>query len=1545
MGTAPPFWRRHLVYTLSLPLFLRIVAADSGRAVPPSALLPPPLRGVRCLLPAGSPAVGPPPPCPALGTSWPNSVAERLLILIPRSSRAAAYHPPNLRRAGFTALPCERWPRRPPPRIRWFARPPPRAHRRALSPPLRQRRVRSCLRPLPSAPHGGHPHLFSSRGHSAPPGGHPHLSSSSGHPALPGGHPTSDTSSTPGGSLPLSQDSSTSSPDTDSSRLDDHPSMFNSQFDPTFGGDLDLGSRPGVSSSTPLHPTPATYVHTPLHLHQPPPQHYTPDSPPPTCNLFPTNNPSHLLHLTWAYHILAPYADSLEPTLAVCFRNDLKKTFAHMSNTYQQRLLEANSATNVLTHLLKQNLLTSSPCPPVPPPASSTPPPHPSPYVPPPPQLPPASPSSSSPTPVPSSSPPSTPLLPTPNSFAGVASRPPPANPPTYQPPPRHSNPNPPRRPPPRSNRGNPFHIVITQDPSACTPIDNNLGSKISFSSLNTPSTQITNIFRARNKITLHTNSKNSMDSMYAKLKNATNGTNISVNLPPTFKPRFTLFNLPNTIPLSDLPSLLTQSVGSTCKLVRTFTGRNNSTHAVIETDNDTATQIQSRPRLFLGYNSIRFDRTRSTHPCRNCGDIRHRNDICNKPPKCLHCGEGHITNNCPATGLPPKCFRCNGNGQHRADSLSCPFAQSSHIDILLLQELPVRNNALPSPFPTLSSSLLHAPISNNRCNTCIVVLNQSLPVIFLPRLSTTNRTLAILDIPGFHLTICSVYFPHNKSFSPIVDSFISLFGSPPPPRLLFAGDVNAVSSRWSSKKQNSKGSFINILLDTLDLKVCNTWGAITRSQGSRSSSIDISSVSSSLLSSISGWTSCPTDLSDHFEIRFSLSLPPDTIPSSPPPPPSPFPGFSSISLPSQPPLPLFNSLAKSLTNSGSLHHALDHCNSPDSLDTLLQSFYSTLFIKCSRHLRPRPPSSNFPPPRPLLRRSAQNSSPPNRSTLQSQALQAKKNYTRALFKAKRDHFRKLCSSFNRSPWGPIHRYITRGSSRSLPLSSDSFQKSLLHCFFNSCFSAGHFPSLWKTGRLILLPKRSTSTDLIQKSRPIILLPILGKLLESLMAFRLTHHFESNNLLHPLQFGFRRRRSTIDALSLLHNKIKRAVRPSTTCGTPLSLADLLPPPAPPSLLQLYRSFLSNRTIHLSYRGFSRSTSPSRGCAQGSVSGPLLWNIFFNPLLSLSFPPGVHVQAFADDLQLLISGPPSSLPSLAQSSLDLIHSWCLDNKLSLSPHKSLVLPIFCNPPHLTIDNTPLTCPDTLTILGVTFDERLSFTPHLHRVCDKASSFLGRLSRCSNTISGLGYVARRRFYCSVVEPAITYAAPIWCEAVKYRIGKASLRSLQRKFCVHAIRGFRTVPTLTAIALLRVLPLDLKVLLLSSLLRPPDPLPFTPESPPSPFLFPSPPLLPDLSFSLLPPSAPDLDYYTDGSKSRSGVGAGVARFSSSPLSSCFPPLCLSIPLASHCSVFQAECFAFRSALSDLCNLPLPSPPPSPPTVSPSSPLSFPPTPLTPS
>ncbi|UYV84113.1 hypothetical protein LAZ67_X001215 [Cordylochernes scorpioides] len=154
------------------------------------------------------------------------------------------------------------------------------------------------------------------------------------------------------------------------------------------------------------------------------------------------------------------------------------------------------------------------------------------------------------------------------------------------------------------------------------------------------------------------------------------------------------------------------------------------------------------------------------------------------------------------------------------------------------------------------------------------------------------------------------------------------------------------------------------------------------------------------------------------------------------------------------------------------------------------------------------------------------------------------------------------------------------------------------------------------------------------------------------------------------------------------------------------------------------------------------------------------------------------------------------------------------------------------------------------------------------------------------------------------AITYATPIWCDAAKLCVSKASLRSTQRKFCIDAIWGFRTVPTLTAIAILCVPPLNLKVLLLSSFLRPPTLSP-SPPNPPSPFSF---PLSSQTSLSLYSPPPLLTSTTTPMAPSPAAVSGPASPGS----------LLLPSPLA--------ECFGFRTALSDLPSLPPPSPPPSP-------------------
>ncbi|UYV82602.1 hypothetical protein LAZ67_22000090 [Cordylochernes scorpioides] len=1339
-----------------------------------------------------------------------------------------------------------------------------------------------------------------------------------------------------------------------------HPSMFNSLLDPTIGGNLDLGRRPGVSSSTPLHPTSSTHVHTPLHLRQPTQQHYTLDSPPPTCDMFLTNNPSHLLHLNWAYHILAPYADSVDPTLADGFRFALKKTFAHISKIHQQRLLEANNSTNLLTHLLEQKLQTSSPCPPMPklnrnfsimpltrkhhlspklaplpsPPSGGSSAHRRAPASTPPNSRPPAGgptcrqttsrrptqsrapisaiPPETTPPPPPSdasfspggsqsSSQDSSSPIPSPapdevvyrmfdsamdptfgvvantpsNDPVTIAHKPPPST--TSKPRAAVTNPRPTKiRPiPPRNN---PFHITLTQKAEVLTPIGSRLGSILPLRSLGVP---ILYVSATNSKITLHTKNKEDLATLTNIVTPLASSLELDLIRPPTFHQRFTVFDIPADTPDSSLTDIFLSGLENSdnkCSLIRTIGTGRNTKHAVFEVGPTNASLLHNRAKTFFGYAILSIAKTRATFPCRKCGTIGHKTPACKWSPKCLHCGNNHSRN-------------CNR-------SIPCFFssihtALSSGIDLLLLQELPVRSGRIPACFPVPASSYLHAPILNNKCSSCIIVLNLDLPILFLPKISTVNRTIAVVDLPNFHLTICSLYLPCNSNFLSATESLSSLLGSPPPPNLILAGVANAESARWSLRRPNRKGDHVNDLLDTLQLYVCNRMGTITRRLGSRESSIDISCVSNHLSSAVSGWKAEECALSDHFQIFFSLDVPD----LGPPPSPHPrlFPDFSSFNLKSPPPRRLFLALNSIFSPDSSLSTALDSCDSAASLDQLIDLLYSLLHLSCSQNLSPKTPLPSFPPPVPW-----------------------------SILNAKKRHFREFTSSFTHNPWGPIHRYVARGFSVRNPFCSRRFEtlttqqnvnanlkdildvyfsepppnsgpshllpsppipstppppeipfstlefhlalralnpkkshgsdlmpgqfaKWLLSSFstfffnlFNKCFSLRHFPKLWKVGRVVLVPKKSSGEDFTSQNRPIVLLPILGKTLESMLSLRLSHHFESNGLLHPNQFGFRKGRSALDALALLKTKISESIR-SHQCALLISLdiksafdhlwhpsflTQLTAAACPPTLQALYHSFLSDRTVTLSYKKCSSSKLPSRGCPQGSRSGPHVWNIAFNPVLSLPYPPGVHIQAFADDLQIVVSGPPGILTSRAQLSIDLVSDWCLDNKLTLTPHKSEVLPIFTNPPSLTLQDTVIPWTDRLRALGVVFNDRFTFDSHLQWVCDRALSILGRLKGCSNARSGLGFHARRRLYIGAIEPAITYGAPIWADAVKTSAGRSQLRSTQRKFCLHAIRGFRTVPLLAAIALLRILPLDLKILLLSSLSRPPEPLPFQVE-----------------------------------------------------------------------------------------------------------------------
>ncbi|GIY65501.1 uncharacterized protein CDAR_187221 [Caerostris darwini] len=190
---------------------------------------------------------------------------------------------------------------------------------------------------------------------------------------------------------------------------------------------------------------------------------------------------------------------------------------------------------------------------------------------------------------------------------------------------------------------------------------------------------------------------------------------------------------------------------------------------------------------------------------------------------------------------------------------------------------------------------------------------------------------------------------------------------------------------------------------------------------------------------------------------------------------------------------------------------------------------------------------------------------------------------------------------------------------------------------FNILLMTGYFPNLWKQARIVLIPK--TNRDYTRP--PICILPCWGKVFDKIIAERLTYYLEDQHLLSNKQFGFRKQKSTIDALQCIKDFISNAQTSnhltciisldianafnSTTCTLLKHLLSSLD--IPNYLKNILFSFLEDRHVILGDINHKYNI----GIPQGSCLGPILWNIFINDLLGIDLGPSSHIQAFADDV--------------------------------------------------------------------------------------------------------------------------------------------------------------------------------------------------------------------------------------------------------------------------------------------------------------------------
>ncbi|CAI6376632.1 unnamed protein product [Macrosiphum euphorbiae] len=180
---------------------------------------------------------------------------------------------------------------------------------------------------------------------------------------------------------------------------------------------------------------------------------------------------------------------------------------------------------------------------------------------------------------------------------------------------------------------------------------------------------------------------------------------------------------------------------------------------------------------------------------------------------------------------------------------------------------------------------------------------------------------------------------------------------------------------------------------------------------------------------------------------------------------------------------------------------------------------------------------------------------------------------------------------------------------------------------FQNCLQNGTFPECWKAARLIIIPKPGKENlGEVKSYRPISLLPVLGKALESVIISELSRETRLDS--YSEQHGFTMGRSTISAIENVYSWVD-ASSARHIFGVFLDITGAFDNVQWSPLLRqldhlgasvgtqrIVSSYLKNRSAEFVLEGRRYSRTLERGCPQGSQLGPTLWKVAMTPIFEL-----------------------------------------------------------------------------------------------------------------------------------------------------------------------------------------------------------------------------------------------------------------------------------------------------------------------------------------
>jgi ribonuclease HI len=323
--------------------------------------------------------------------------------------------------------------------------------------------------------------------------------------------------------------------------------------------------------------------------------------------------------------------------------------------------------------------------------------------------------------------------------------------------------------------------------------------------------------------------------------------------------------------------------------------------------------------------------------------------------------------------------------------------------------------------------------------------------------------------------------------------------------------------------------------------------------------------------------------------------------------------------------------------------------------------------------------------------------------------------------------------------------------------------------FVARMLAVGVWPDAWKLAVLIPIWKKKGRASCLKEYRPIALLSALSRVVEKILAVPLQKHLDAH-VLPSSHHGSRRFCSPRTAIaSLLHYIAVARDKHELVAVLSLDIQGAFDTVNHDRLVEkavvlaglsqssaaLLRHYLSGRRQRVRMRaGESDILCTSVGVPQGSVLGPHLFSLYTSDLPhSLSC---ATLIAYVDDFTLVVSDVSFHvLESKLRRTVHEVETYCASNALLLAEKSQLLLVGTNQALTVTIRGVDVPASDTIHVLKVAIDKRLTFLPQAMRIAAAVTA----VARCvAEAFRYLKPIERAHLMRTLAHPRLDYIWPV-------------------------------------------------------------------------------------------------------------------------------------------------------------------------------------------